>query len=579
MKKKRSCLLKLLLFTFAGCVALILLWSVVNIRPTVRDGQPLTRIAPEITFIEGPLNDDGDVNYLEALNQELSAGVTPETNAVVKFLQALGPEPEGSPLPAKFYEKLGVAPLAIDGSYYEHFEGWLREQGLDPSEARYTKLVSHWEFAMTGPWSPETFPELNRWCDEMAPQMELVRQGSLREHYYHPLVVSTGERDSVISALLSVVQQLREFARFYSIRSMRSLEAGDVDAAFEDVLTMWRVGRQVRNGGTLIEQLVGIAVQGIATGPLETICASGKPTSKQLMDFLKEFDEIPESKKIDACIELTERYMMLDIVVAMGRGRTEVLTQMGGLGPRKPNQLMNVAFKTIDWEECLKVCNIWYERIVADSKVEGFEARSAAFVQLENDMMALQRKQASPSNLVLTAIGGRKAKGQLMAESLVTMLAPALQQVSAAEVRSDAYRKRSRILIALTAFEKDNGQFPKSLDELAPKYLASIPNDPFTNKPFKFSMDKDELGNPIVVLYSVGANQTDELGADMSSNGDDWPVQWYVPTWESFEAEKIQSANAWFDEDEDGLEAGGGDSFFEEDDLPPKPRAQVQREY
>jgi CRISPR/Cas system CSM-associated protein Csm2 small subunit len=364
---------------------------------------------------------------------------------------------------------------------------------------------------------------------------------------------------------------------------MRSLEAGDIDAAFDDVLTMWRMGHQVRNGGTLVEQLVGIAIQGIATSPIETICASGKPTSKQLMDFLAELDKIPQPKGIHASVELAERYMMLDIIVSMGRGETDTYSQLGGMPQRRPGQLMNFAFKTVDWEECLRVSNIWYERIIEDAKIEGFEARSVALTQLEDDMKVLQQKLVSPSNLALTAVGGRRVKGRLMAESLVTMLSPALQQVSAAEFRSDAFRKRSRILIALTAFGKDNGHFPQKLEELAPKYLMTIPDDPFTNLPFKFELDKDEFGNPIVVLYSVGVNQIDDVGADFSSNGDDWPVQWYVPTWEDFQAEKVHSANAWFDEDED-LEASdiesetsdfgfGSDNLSEvNDDLPPKPR-------
>src|SRR5271163_71889 len=48
-------------------------------------------ISKETTFITAPLRKDGYVNYVAALNQRFGAGVTPENNAAVPFLKAMGP--------------------------------------------------------------------------------------------------------------------------------------------------------------------------------------------------------------------------------------------------------------------------------------------------------------------------------------------------------------------------------------------------------------------------------------------------------------------------------------------------------
>ena len=49
--------------------------------------------SPETTRLVGPLRPDGSVNFLAALREMTGRGVTPQNNAVVLLLQALGPKP------------------------------------------------------------------------------------------------------------------------------------------------------------------------------------------------------------------------------------------------------------------------------------------------------------------------------------------------------------------------------------------------------------------------------------------------------------------------------------------------------
>jgi hypothetical protein len=70
-------------------------------------------------------------------------------------------------------------------------------------------------------------------------------------------------------------------------------------------------------------------------------------------------------------------------------------------------------------------------------------------------------------------------------------------------------RTRMRFLIvalALRACELENGRLPKTLNELCPKYLASIPGDPFdTSQPLRYRLPGAEY-----MLYSVGPNKIDD---------------------------------------------------------------------
>ena len=47
-------------------------------------------VSRETTFIDGPINPDGTVNYVAALDQQYAEGVTYENNAALPLLRAVG---------------------------------------------------------------------------------------------------------------------------------------------------------------------------------------------------------------------------------------------------------------------------------------------------------------------------------------------------------------------------------------------------------------------------------------------------------------------------------------------------------
>ena len=78
---------------------------------------PKVPIGKDTTFIIGPIDDDGYLDFETALNDRLSKGVTPENNANTLIWTAFGPTPEGgNPMPEEFYRRLGVRPPP-EGAY------------------------------------------------------------------------------------------------------------------------------------------------------------------------------------------------------------------------------------------------------------------------------------------------------------------------------------------------------------------------------------------------------------------------------------------------------------------------------
>ncbi len=50
-----------------------------------------------------------------------------------------------------------------------------------------------------------------------------------------------------------------------------------------------------------------------------------------------------------------------------------------------------------------------------------------------------------------------------------------------------------RIAFALKAYHKDNGRYPAKLTDLAPKYIASVPDDLFSGKPLIYKPAEKRL--------------------------------------------------------------------------------------
>src|SRR5215467_16284740 len=58
--------------------------------PTERP-KPKITISKETTYLTEPLRPDGYPDYVAALNQRMSEGVTPDNNAAVLLMKAFGP--------------------------------------------------------------------------------------------------------------------------------------------------------------------------------------------------------------------------------------------------------------------------------------------------------------------------------------------------------------------------------------------------------------------------------------------------------------------------------------------------------
>ena len=113
---------------FILLMVLFVVWLGFNLRSGPTDGQPLVEVSPKTTWLTGPLDSNGDVDYLEAINLRCAEGVTTENNAFVKLFQVIGPIPNDAETTNAIAKRLGIDPPQEDGDYFQEFEAWLVQE-------------------------------------------------------------------------------------------------------------------------------------------------------------------------------------------------------------------------------------------------------------------------------------------------------------------------------------------------------------------------------------------------------------------------------------------------------------------
>src|SRR5437870_5725121 len=99
------------LLALGGSASLLAADDVPATKPSVavKKLTPRFTVGKETTAVTGPLDRDGYIDYVTALNQRLARGATPTNNANVLFWKAIGPRPEGgTTMPPEFFDWLGI---------------------------------------------------------------------------------------------------------------------------------------------------------------------------------------------------------------------------------------------------------------------------------------------------------------------------------------------------------------------------------------------------------------------------------------------------------------------------------------
>jgi hypothetical protein len=489
-------------------LALLIAFLAWNYWP--RDPEPII-IGPDTTYVEGPLREDGTVDYVAHINQKYSQGVTPENNAAPLLVKALGSDLLPEEQRDYMLRTLGLTRAEADAP--PNFVDWHDRQKVLPARAPATAPADpsamtpeeiaaaeeqqaldemDLEDATEAMHEGEVHPDLEPWLDANAEALELIEQATRREKYYIPSV-----GDHVWALPLPFLPRYRLVGFTFTARAALRQHSGDLAGAWQDVMTTHRLARLIQQAPSLIEQLVAVVIENSATEASTRLAADdrlGADLARQMLADLKQLKPVGRSLE---SIDSIERLTLLDAIAYLYRGGTfDDLETLGSEPSRRSRPI------DIDYNAVLRRANGVYDQMMAEMRKPFYEPRQDNFTPLLSDSYRL--------NIVLTKIGGRlgrRRRTEAIGDVLIGFLLPSLNRAALLEGKAQCGFALEKLAVALAVYKHDNGQYPDKLDELSPDYLAEIPADPFSGKGLIYY--PDELG---YVLYSVGLNGRDDGG-------------------------------------------------------------------
>jgi hypothetical protein len=491
--------------------------------------KPKFTVGKETTYVTGPLDEGGYIDYAAALNERLRKGVKPENNAVVLLWKATGPRPEGKAMSAEFYKWLGIEAPPDKGDYFIPQTRYAKEHlKIEPGRELqgYQREINR---ALRRPWTAKQYPRVADWLKANEKPLAVVLEATKRPQYFSPLVPTRSEKGSsgLIGALLPNVQKCRELAQALTVRATLAVSEGRLEDAWRDLLACHRLGRLVARGATMIEVLVGIAIDTMASNAdvvlLERAATDTPGDAKTIRAWLGDLQRLSPLSSVADKVDRCERFAFLDMVMMVARGGPTVLENLSGEGPPKQaDPQMKHAMDSVDWDPALRLANRWYDRMAAALRIKDRAEREQQLNLIGKELDELVKKSRERGvlgKLLAPFTMTPQKMGEQIGQIMVALLVPAFHKTQQASDRSEQIQRNLHVAFALACYRREHGRYPDKLDALAPTYLKDVPQDIFSGEGLKYRPKENGY-----FLYSIGLNERDDGGRSFPP-GDDLNVR------------------------------------------------------
>jgi hypothetical protein len=491
--------------------------------PAEEKPKPKFTIGKETTYITEPLRPDGYPDYVEALNQRMSEGVTPENNAAVLLLKAFGPNEIPERHRAKFFKKLGIQPLPEQGNYFVTREEMVKRWRSTHQAATDETLDQQFTLAAERPWTAKDYPMVAEWLRVNDKPLRSVTEASDRPRQFFPIVL--GDDVPLIAFPLACDTQIQQAVAGLAARAMFSAGIGKTSEAWRDLLACHRLARLNSFGAMAVDAIVSYGVDAVATNADVALFHSAKLSRNELLKFQRDLKELRPFPNIDRTFEFGERFIFLDAAQRfIGIG-------FKGAGVLNDSDVAKIAEaigqSAVDWDVVMRMGNAWIDRLVKVSRLEDHVERLKGLEAYGDEIGTLAANASRTTGAIWDLFSKKSASAVISSRvgaMLVKLLLRALPAVQISHDRTELMGMMDQTACALAIYRSDRGRYPDKLSELVPKYLDKIPGDTFSREesiPIHYRRDGGAY-----LLWSVGNNGIDDNGRTYEDlDGDDWVLR------------------------------------------------------
>jgi hypothetical protein len=293
--------------------------------------------------------------------------------------------------------------------------------------------------------------------------------------YMHPPARS-------INAIFPHFAKQRSMARLLALESQVYASRGEWGRAMNSDLDALELGITVPRGAVLIGQLVGVACEAIgrkgAWEKVDKLSASeAKAAVRRLEKMMAKrfpFADTMEEEKRFGQAALMEMFRDPN-----WRGKSEWVQMFNSSGGGDFGEKVE--------EVSLKARLYLYSNGTIFNNYSGYLDR---LIARERQPYVVQGPPPSFPN-----------------DPISNIFLPVFEQAGVKDRANQAQDALLSVALALRAYRVEQGAYPQKLDELAPKYLTQLPEDPFGQGMFLYKQTGDKY-----LLYSVGPDKVDDGG-------------------------------------------------------------------
>jgi hypothetical protein len=334
--------------------------------------------------------------------------------------------------------------------------------------------------------------------------VEELRQASQRPYANVPLNYEEGFNTTGL--LLPDLAALKRCAQLLRLRSSAELADGQNAKALEDVKLLLYLNDSLRSSPFLISHLVRIAVVAIGMQPIWEGLAEHRWSDEQLvaldaelgkMDFLAGYESAMRAERAFAIAFFENQRRTRESIsgYVTVQGNSELVTNKLTLMPSAYFDQNKLTFARMHQQWILPLVDT-NSRTVSP----------AALQRAENSVQA-GLKHYSPY--------------QVQAQLLFPAIGKAVKKFAIIQTSIDL----ARVACALERYRLAHGEYPETLDMLAPQFIGKLPHDIIGGPP---SQGAGETSQPLhyrrtndgkFILYSVGWNEKDDGGTVVIRKG------------------------------------------------------------
>jgi hypothetical protein len=483
--------------------------------------KPRLTIGKDTTYVAGPLDKDGYINYQAALNERLSKGVTPENNACVMLWNVFGPPRDPPSAAQRYFEPLGMPVPPAKGDYFIGVRNFAKDYLKIEDKRERDELDHQLTRAMERPWTAQDHPRIAAWLEESEKTLALAIEATKKPRYFSP----RDDRYLMLNGSSLQVSDCHDLAEAFAARALLRVKLNGLDDAWQDLLACHRLGRLLAQNGASQDWLVAIMIDNIASEAGLAWVSSDGQDAKRIKNALRDLQTLPRFPNLADSVDVSERFAILDHIQRVSRYGLPYLEEHYATGKLKaPTEFEKQLLEDVDWDRVMRKANRWHDRIAAALRQEDYRERTRQLKRFADDFKALYDRVSR--RRLIDAISDAKDKTEIVGDVSLRFFLKAYYNLQVNAERTTQERRNLQIAFALAAYQRENGKYPATLDALAPKYVAKVPNDLFTDKPLVYQ--PSEKG---YLLYSLGPNGKDDAGhgPDDDPKGDDLSLRMPLP--------------------------------------------------